>query len=199
MFFFNNSIIFYVIMFLLIVLIVLYIWRKLNGIEAYTKILEKKNNNLRRENNELQKLLKEFEGDQISTDEADIVMNTIFDDQMNKSNESNESSSEITGSNIVFSTVCTEDKCVVQEIASEPLVHNIISDAFDEGVIELPTTVNSVTEQDIEIESVVSENNGVMNRKKLSKMNLDKLKDICYSMNLSTEGTKNVLIERILS
>ena len=55
-----------------------------------------------------------------------------------------------------------------------------------------------------DIESVISDAvSGVTtapyNRKKLSKMNLDKLKDICISMQLSTDGTKNVLIDRILS
>ena len=35
-------------------------------------------------------------------------------------------------------------------------------------------------------------------QKKLSKLNMDKLKTICEKMNLSTEGNKNQLITRIL-
>lgn len=199
MFFLDNSYVFYIIVFLLISLAFLYVWRKLNGMEGYTKILERKNNNLKIDNIELRKLLKEFEGNQNSTDEADLAMNIIFDQQIGGSNVSLNKAGENSGSNVVLSTVCTEEKCFVKEIVSEPLVHNIISDAFDEKHLDLPTTVHNVVEQDIEIESVVSDNSGIMNRKKLSKMNLDKLKDICDSMSLSTDGTKNALIERILS
>lgn len=190
---FDSSIVFYVVAILLFGMVLMYVWRKLNGIENYTKILEKKNSNLRRENNELQKLLKEYEGDQVNVDDADVIMNTIFNESIDSSQpESVEVSQDI-------STVCTNDKCVVQEIVSEPVVHNIITEAFDAKPEEFPVS-NIVTEQDNEIESVVSDNNGgIMNRKKLSKMNLDKIKDICVSMNLPTDGTKNILIDRILS
>lgn len=190
---FDSSIVFYVIAILLFGMVLMYVWRKLNGIENYTKILEKKNSNLRRENNELLKLLKEYENDQVNVDDADVIMNTIFNESIDSSQpESVEVSQDI-------STVCTNDKCVVQEIVSEPVVHNIITEAFDAKPEEFPVS-NIVTEQDNEIESVVSDNNGgIMNRKKLSKMNLDKIKDICVSMNLPTDGTKNILIDRILS
>lgn len=190
---FDSSIVFYVIAILLFGMVLMYVWRKLNGIENYTKILEKKNSNLRRENNELLKLLKEYENDQVNVDDADVIMNTIFNESIDSSQpESVEVSQDI-------STVCTNDKCTVQEIVSEPVVHNIITEAFDAKPEEFPVS-NIVTEQDNEIESVVSDNNGgIMNRKKLSKMNLDKIKDICVSMNLPTDGTKNILIDRILS
>ena len=44
-------------------------------------------------------------------------------------------------------------------------------------------------------ESIVSSN---LNKKKLQKLNLDKLKDKCIELELNTEGTKTQLIERIL-
>lgn len=44
-------------------------------------------------------------------------------------------------------------------------------------------------------ESVISENN---TKRKLQKLNLDKLKEKCVELNLSTEGTKAQLIDRIL-
>ena len=50
-----------------------------------------------------------------------------------------------------------------------------------------------------EVESVISESNCVYNRRKLTKMNLDKLKELCITMNISTDGTKAVIIDRILS
>jgi len=153
--------------------------------------LEKKHSNLRRENNELQKLLQAYEKDTTNEDDADVIMNTIFNEPVNTSEEFVEITQCVT-------TDCTDDKCVVQEIANEPLIHNIITEAFDAKPEELPVA-DAVSEHDVEIESVVSENNGHLNRKKLSKMNLDKLKEICLSMNLSTDGTKNILIDRILS
>lgn len=183
--FFDSSILFYAVVILLFGMVLMYVWRKLNGIENYTKILEKKNSNLRRENQELQKLLKEYDNDNTNQDDADVIMNTIF----------NEQSSEVSQGATID---CTDDKCVVQEIVNEPLVHNIISEAFDAQPVELPVA-DAVSEHDVEIESVVSENNGPMNRKKLTKMNLDKIKEICVSMNLPTDGTKNTLIDRILS
>jgi hypothetical protein len=44
-------------------------------------------------------------------------------------------------------------------------------------------------------ESVISENN---TKRKLQKLNLDKLKEKCVELNLSTEGTKAQVIDRIL-
>ena len=76
---------------------------------------------------------------------------------------------------------CQGDKCSIEEIP-EKLEENI-----------------EITKE-IEQESVISEQiSGEYTRKKLSKMNLDKLKEICTSLNLPLEGTKNILIERILS
>ena len=45
-------------------------------------------------------------------------------------------------------------------------------------------------------ESVISSNN--LNKKKLLKWNLDKLKEKCEQLDLPTDGTKAQLIERIL-
>lgn len=44
-------------------------------------------------------------------------------------------------------------------------------------------------------ESIISSN---LNKKKLQKLNLDKLKDKCIELELNTEGTKAQLIDRIL-
>ena len=45
-------------------------------------------------------------------------------------------------------------------------------------------------------ESIMSSNN--LTKKKLSKLNLDKLKEKCIELELNTEGTKAQLIDRIL-
>lgn len=44
----------------------------------------------------------------------------------------------------------------------------------------------------------ISSNVNVMNKKKLQKLNLDKLKEKCMELGLSVEGTKAQLIDRIL-
>lgn len=49
-----------------------------------------------------------------------------------------------------------------------------------------------------EIETPPSEASGPISKNKLRTMNLEKLKKICEERNLSSEGTKNQLIERIL-
>ena len=45
-------------------------------------------------------------------------------------------------------------------------------------------------------ESIVSENN--FTKKKLQKLNLDKLKDKCEELNISHDGTKSQIIDRIM-
>jgi SAP domain len=52
-------------------------------------------------------------------------------------------------------------------------------------------------EQPDETESI-SSNVNVMNKKKLQKLNLDKLKEKCMELGLSVEGTKAQLIDRLL-
>jgi SAP domain len=52
-------------------------------------------------------------------------------------------------------------------------------------------------EQPDETESI-SSNVNVMNKKKLQKLNLDKLKEKCTELGLSVEGTKAQLIDRLL-
>jgi hypothetical protein len=96
---------------------------------------------------------------------------------------------------------CNDDKCELQDTSD--IVQNIIADSIETEVVKPKPVAAMVvqTEQDNDIESVISDavNGGTYNRKKLTKMNLDKLKEICVSMHLSTEGTKTVLIDKILS
>jgi len=47
-------------------------------------------------------------------------------------------------------------------------------------------------------ESVVSSSTNQLTKKQLQKLNVDKLKDKCNELELSTEGTKSQLIDRIL-
>jgi hypothetical protein len=66
--------------------------------------------------------------------------------------------------------------------------------------INLTTDINIDDIDNIEeLASVVSDNNTTYTKSKLNRLNLDKIKEICAENNLSLEGTKNVLIDRILN
>jgi hypothetical protein len=61
---------------------------------------------------------------------------------------------------------------------------------------ESDSQVNDVMIEEVSVkESVANE----YSKSKLRQMNLDKLKELCMNKNLSTEGTKNQLIESLLA
>lgn len=176
-----STIFFYSSAILLFILTGFYLWRRLHSLENYTLILEKKINNLKKEKKELQELIKDSE-DKTTFDEADIVMNELFN--IDK---------------------CCVDKCTIKEVEKETeTIESIcMNDTPEEVEIvesKLPIVehITSVSTPDVDIESVISDSN-VYNKKKLAKMNLEKLKEICNEMKLSTDGNKNALIDRILS
>ena len=172
--FFNKSIFIYLLILAIFVLVCSYFWRKVWNMEINSKIMVRKISNLKKENSELQYVLSNMSGKEESfMENADNIMNTIFavDIIDNKEKE------------------CQGDKCSIEEIP-EKLEENI--EVKEDIVVDIT--------KEIEQESVISEQiSGEYTRKKLSKMNLDKLKEICTSLNLPLEGTKNILIERILS
>ncbi len=178
-------------------------------LESYTNILEKKVNNLKKENKELQEILHNG-NDSCSFEKADTIMNQIFN--LEKPTKVDEPSIisisvgnvESVGNRNIKKDVNNDTKIIINDDKKKPLeisempedISDVVSDILPVAKhIEIPDEV----EKDIEIESVVSENSNVYNRKKLNKMNLDKIKEICTSMNLSTDGTKNTLIDKILS
>ena len=191
----KTSTILYFIVVIIFTLIVLYVWRKLTGVESYTKILEKRISNLKKDNAELQTALNRYEPDEVSEEDATIIMNKLFDYDVDNIPD-------------MQSFICHENKCNVVDISDisdvqdEKIVTNVI-DSDVELPVELPVVNHDVIElddeKDMEVESVISESNCVYNRRKLTKMNLDKLKELCVTMNISTDGTKAVIIDRILS
>jgi hypothetical protein len=156
----------------------LYIWRRIYGLECYTQILEKKIINLKKENRQLQETHNSFASDS----DADIIMNKIFSE-----------CSEETKIDTFISEKTSQPVCTKLDYNSDMILKNII----EEG---LNTSEKDEKELDTnDMESVISDITTPYNKKKLSKMNLDKLKDICNEMNLSTEGTRNILIDRIIT
>jgi len=197
MFFFNTSYLIYLLFIMSVVFGVFYIWRRIYGLECYSKILEKKITNLKKENKELQEMLNG--SCKTSFEDADIIMNKIFNVEYD--NKVNSESSQTTIHDVQEATVSADPEITIQNIIG------LETDISVNNVNSLPVVEHNETtekpisniEKDHEIESVISDTIGVYNRKKLSKMNLDKLKEICVSMNLSTEGTKNNLIDRIVA
>lgn len=193
MFFLDNSFMIYSIIFLLLVLVFLYIWRRLQAMESHNRILENKVKSLKKENFDLQKALSDDTNEKVSMDDAEILMNNIF----NNKEES-----------IIDIVICTDEKCTVQNHKEE---ESDIQIKYEETpplpqipVVNHQQDSSNVVVQNVvdneELESIISENtSNPYNRKKLMKLNLDKLKEIAGSLNLSTDGTKNAIIDRILA
>ena len=86
-----------------------------------------------------------------------------------------------------------------QEVKPEPKIVELEQKNIGK-TINLTTDINIDDIDNIEeLASVVSDNNTTYTKSKLSRFNLDKIKEICTENNLSLEGTKNILIDRILN
>jgi len=86
-----------------------------------------------------------------------------------------------------------------QQVKQEPKIVELEQKNVGK-TINLTTDINIDDIDNIEeLASVVSDNNTTYTKSKLSRLNIDKIKEICTENNLSLEGTKNVLIDRILN
>lgn len=206
---FQMSFMFYLFFIALMSFLIFYVWRRLYGLEKYTQVLERKCNNLKKENKELQELLKNPDTTDFSS--ADDVMNKIFgvekccDMMENKCNINImeckfQDKPDVEIKEISKTTEIKKEK-PMNEVKLEQ-ERNTVPKKLDEidEITDLISPVLPIAEhkESEEIESVISDSN-VYNKKKLNKMNLDKIKEICVSMNISTDGTKNVLIDKILA
>lgn len=175
---FNMSYYFGISLFVIIIIVVfVYIWRKINQSELYSRILEKKLMNVKKENNELKTLLDKYNSNTISVQDAEDIMNDIFHQKPD------ENKCEIK------QKIQSNEDVLINEIPEVVKIteNNMTSEETDEA-----------QENTEEIESIISENTKKYSKTSLLKMNVDKLKDICAEMNLSTNGNKNILIDRIL-
>lgn len=99
---------------------------------------------------------------------------------------------------------------VSQEIKNDEYMNNVFADALTDntnnnGFVFFTNNYDS-EENESSIKDVVIEEMSVkesasndFSKSKLRQMNLDKLKELCSNKNVSTEGTKNQLIERLLA
>jgi hypothetical protein len=224
MFFMDTSFIIFALFIILLLLTGLYVWRRISSLESYNRILEKKVSHMKKETKELKELL--YGGGE-ETYDADIIMNKIFSSDIMMPDTCSVAAMEKPNTTKITCNddkcvIIEETSDIVQNIIAEstetkPVIHATqtfqkivvqpmqMQQQVDKQEHQIPTTMIQHIDDSNDIESVVSDAvSGVplsvpYNHKKLSKLNLDKLKEISASMQLSTEGTKNVLIDRILS
>jgi hypothetical protein len=184
----------------------MFLWRKLTILEGNFFILEKRVNLIKKESKE-NNIVKNIE-------RSNAVMNEIFNDGVNKSKGGVcqfplQQVDEIT---IITTDIPkTKKKETVQpkEEYNDDVQISFSSSDIDEKIKESIDPIDIITavveeKKDVDTVSITSEfvfnasNDKQKDQKKLAKMNIDKLKEICVQNNLSVEGTKSQLIGRIL-
>lgn len=203
MLFLNKTFIGYLSTMFLLLIIFLYFYRRIANLQCYNNMLEKKNSNLKKENSNLKEKLnydKNSVNDNekseneflkiFSEGECDIINNIYITDTLDYLRQD-------MVNKCVNATSNEEDKCVITEL--EDLATETVENTdTNTGNNDLPIANHIITADNAEVESVLSEDNSKYTKKGLSKMNIDKIRDICNSMNISSEGTKNLLIDKIL-
>ena len=110
---------------------------------------------------------------------AEMIMNEIFND----CNDAN----------------CSSETCKINSATKPPSPKVVINDE-----VQIINEIFDLKKDTEDKESVISASNGVgssgghATKKALMKLSLDKLKLQCEERNLSTEGTKNQLADRII-
>lgn len=183
------------------ILIVLYFWRKIINLTNSNDILDKKCTLLKKEN----KVLKEDFITKKIPEDSNVVMNEIFN--VNDLDES----IEIEVDNVnTPDTYVKEPELENNEPINEPIVVDLSNDITDIVDEIIKPNNDSDIKDIIDLSDIKSEKNddssstvseirvGTYSRSKLSKLSVDKLREICINNNGSDEGTKQVLIERIL-
>lgn len=102
---------------------------------------------------------------------------------------------EINMNEIIMSQIFNDDE-EIQPIINKDIDIINIEDLLPEEISNEPIfDLKKETVMD-DKESIISSNN--LTKKKLSKLNLDKLKEKCVELELNSEGTKAQLIDRIM-
>ena len=83
--------------------------------------------------------------------------------------------------------------CDVNSIDIDNILNDDLNDTFDKKEVLFDLKKEVINDDK---ESVISSN--AITKKKLQKLNLDKLKDKCEELNISHDGTKSQIIDRIM-
>jgi len=219
----KNPIYTYLFVLTLVIFLVIFIWRKLTILESNFYILEKRVNIIK-ENNRLSNNVKTSGGSSMSCDlsskekcvfsnmteksieRSNMVMNEIFGNTERNCNKEDvtitfDTSKIIDDMDITKIIDDVEENYDVDE--EDNVKNNEEKDIMIKPIIEDQVLYNK-KEENCDFENTSNTSEFIFNadekytQKKLSKLNLDKLKVICEKMNISTEGTKSQLISRIL-
>lgn len=235
----------------LFIFAILYLWRKISGIENYMFILEKRINNIKKptsfpsNNKESEIHIPNNVNENIRV--ADMIMNEVFNNITHQDNvicsnilECNQKESKhrkntshtkhnlpivehvtnkiteniATPSNdvpIVYATSVIKestDSSKTEEslqpqisiISAVPIYKNTDDETSSITNSEKDKMTSNIDDDKFEIASTKSEimNSIKLSGKKLLKLDLGKLKEYCTKLNVSTEGTKNQIIDRLL-
>ena len=186
----NINYLFYFFCITFVLLILTYIIYKLFLLEADVYMIVEKINNIELEfsgssskpssnscNSNSKCIYKPKTNDTINLSE--MMMNEVFNNTMNSVIEPVKKEVDIIDIDEIIGDIKDNEK---ETIETEP---KVIFDLKKE-------IINNDTE------SVVSSSTNQLTKKQLQKLNVDKLKDKCNELELSTEGTKSQLIDRIL-
>ena len=137
---------------------------------------------------------------------SNMVMNEIFGNFTNVCNTDKKCNKEDV--TITFDTEQIIDELDITKIIDDVDVSDNVNNVDEQDSMKKPIIEDHIisydTKEENDFENTSNTSEFVFNadekytQKKLSKLNMDKLKTICEKMNLSTEGNKNQLITRIL-
>jgi len=116
---------------------------------------------------------------------SEIIMNEVFNSQNSVLNQEE----------------CNKDTIDIIDIDNlinndTPITKETDDSTEDKVLFDLKKDVTTIINDN---ESVISSSNNQLTKKKLQKMNIDKLKEKCSELDLSTDGTKSQLIDRIVN
>lgn len=195
----------------LLIFLILFLWRKIMILEGNVFILDKRVNLLKKDNREtvISHNIKNAKAsmEDIFGGSCDDADSCCFMPSVPKvatiatvavmSDNANVSANKVPDNNDVQISFTNQE----QDSMPDDIIAMI--EGTTETVVNQENRESQENQESQDTMSVASEitfdsNNAKYSQKKLSKMNLEKLKDVCTSLNINAEGTKPQLISRIL-
>lgn len=127
---------------------------------------------------------KDIKSDNIELNMADLLMNEVFNN-VSSSHQHHQPQNKV----------------------ELPIIQHIIEDDVDVETPVIKVEKKEVKDEIFDLKkdeeedkhSIMSSNKDTLTKKNLSKLNVEKLKEKCVELNISSDGSKNQLIEKILS
>jgi len=201
----NINYLFYFFCLAFFLLILTYIIYKIFIIEADIYMISEKINKIELEFNNNHKSLSSSKKNSNSINISDIIMNEVFNNKninnsdintnnfdINNDNDDNYDNYDNDDINNNKDNNDKDDNKNKNEITIEDIIKEKEEESNNKVIFDLKKEI--ITNDN---ESIIS-NGTQITKKKLQKMNLDKLKEKCNELELSTEGNKAQIIDRIM-